>query len=164
MDTYKRKFSCIQIIFGIVLDRCSESQHILLFSINNTWWKTSQVHWCNSNLCFPMDAPYFMAWVYCTAFNHSLADGRCLIYWSLVLEEEGYWEFLLPKSPIFPPAAVPLPTQVFAWASWSLQFWCLPASLRPHGFQYFILMGFEAFKNGIQTDFLGCFQNRWLLI
>lgn len=45
----------------------------------------------------------------------------------------------------------PSTSQVSTWAGRYLEFCLLPLKLNPHGPHYFILMGSEAFKNGIQT-------------
>lgn len=100
-----------------------------------------------------MDAHYFIVWVYCNLFSHSMADGQRMIYWSLVFEEESGCEFsdLTAKScrpRLSSPSADP---QVATRVCWYLEFWLFPSNLNPHGSQYVILMGSEAFKNGIQT-------------
>ena len=48
-----------------------------------------------------------------------------------------------------PPPPAP---EVSTWACRYLEFWLLPSNWNPHGSQYFILMGSNAFKNRIQTS------------
>lgn len=57
---------------------------------------------------------------------------------------------LLPNYVVLIYCLPPPASQVSTWACWYLEFWLLPSNLNPHVSQYFILMGSEAFKNGIQ--------------
>lgn len=54
---------------------------------------------------------------------------------------------------IYPPPPAPPPPcpQVSIGVCWYSTFWLLLSSRNPHGSQYVILMGSEAFNNGIQT-------------
>lgn len=100
-----------------------------------------------------MDAHYFTVWLYWNLFSHLMADGQYMIYWSLVLEEESGWEFSDLTAKLCCPhlsSSSPCP-QVSTQVCWYLEFWLFPSNLNPHGSQYVILMGSEAFKNGIQT-------------